>query len=42
MAETSSKWIAGILEAVCRTCSIDPERPIGELTAKQRQILHGV
>jgi len=38
-AETSSKWIAGIVEAVCRTCSIDPERPIGELTAKQRQIL---
>ena len=38
-ANTSSKWIIGILDAVCSRCSIDPQKPIGELSAKQREIL---
>ncbi|NMB11733.1 MAG: excinuclease ABC subunit UvrA [Firmicutes bacterium] len=38
-ANTSSKWIIGILDAVCSRCSIDSQKPIGELSAKQREIL---
>ncbi|NMB24100.1 MAG: excinuclease ABC subunit UvrA [Firmicutes bacterium] len=38
-ANTSSKWITGILAAVCETCQIDEDIPIGELTSKERQIL---
>ena len=38
-ANTSSKWITGILAAVCETCQIDEDIPIGELTPKERQIL---
>ena len=38
-ASTSSKWIIGILDAVCSHCGIDQEMPIGELSEKQRKIL---
>ena len=38
-ANTSSKWIMGILAAVCETCDIDQDTPIGELSSKQRQAL---
>ena len=38
-ANTNSKWITGILDAVCSDCGIDPDRPIGQLTARQKEIL---
>ena len=38
-ARTTSKWINGMLDAVCTEYGIDPKRPIGELTERQREIL---
>ena len=38
-ANSSSKWIAGILDAVCTECGIDPDKPIGELSKKHKNIL---
>lgn len=38
-ANTTSKWITGILDAVCSKCKIDPDQPIEKLSAEQRDIL---
>ncbi|NLA58734.1 MAG: excinuclease ABC subunit UvrA [Firmicutes bacterium] len=38
-AKTKSKWITGMLDAICAEFGIDQEKPIGELTERQRKVL---
>ncbi|NLK09146.1 MAG: excinuclease ABC subunit UvrA [Firmicutes bacterium] len=38
-ANTSSQWINGMLEAVCKRCEIDQDVPIGDLFKEHRQVL---
>ncbi|GAB4310059.1 MAG: excinuclease ABC subunit UvrA [Candidatus Bipolaricaulota bacterium] len=38
-ATTKSRWIAAILDGVCRAYRIDPDRPLGELPRRQLEIL---
>ena len=38
-ANTKSKWITGMLEAICSEFDIDPDKPIGDLTKKQQDVL---
>ncbi|HEU67656.1 MAG TPA: excinuclease ABC subunit UvrA [Candidatus Acetothermia bacterium] len=41
-ARTKSRWIAAILDGVCRAYRIDPDRPLGELPPRKLEILlHG-
>ena len=38
-ATTKSRWIAAILDGVCRAYRIDPTRPLGELPRRKLEIL---
>ncbi len=38
-AKSQSKWLWGILKAVCERDQIDPDAPLGELSDEQRNIL---
>lgn len=38
-ADRRSRWLWKMLEAVCESCHIDLDAPIGELTEEQQQIL---
>lgn len=38
-ADSHSRWLEGVLSGLCRKFGIDPTKPIGELTPKQREIL---
>jgi len=41
-ATTKSRWVAALLDGVCRAQKIDPDRPLGQLSAaKLRVLLHG-
>lgn len=37
--DSKSRWLWAMLDSVCQMCSIDPEKPIGELSEEQIDIL---